>query len=386
MAAPTGCSRSRATISASRVAVSISSNLPRARRGTAGWIERGGTGRYGGNHLRAAARNPGFPTRPGEPPCPHDEVRTAGTQHRRRDRGHVRGPGAVPRPSGPPASGRALHRHGGPAGRRPGAALVDGGHRGPARLEAAAGAAGPGAAGGDERRPRGRGIAHRPARSGLRGPGPALPDEDGGVGPGPPGGRPEARPRGALSAAGTGHGVLRRRRNGGHGRPRRGTAAGRASPARPGPSCGRTSRMRVVIGWRPYDPWPSPVREMLDQFFREVGVRDRGVSAVPINVYEEEEALVIEASMPGVRPEDIELSCVDDVLTIRGRSSVPDREYLHQEMHRTEYLRRVPLPAGCSVDGAEASTELGLLRIRVPKPRPRAPERIRIQITRKNSS
>jgi HSP20 family protein len=125
---------------------------------------------------------------------------------------------------------------------------------------------------------------------------------------------------------------------------------------------------------------------MLDQFFREVGVRDRGVSAVPINVYEEEEALVIEASMPGVRPEDIELSCADEVLTIRGRSSVPDRDYLHQEIYRTEYLRRVPLPAGCSVDGAEASTELGLLRIRVPKPRPRAPERIRIQITRKNSS
>ncbi|HZU15772.1 MAG TPA: Hsp20/alpha crystallin family protein, partial [Candidatus Dormibacteraeota bacterium] len=72
-----------------------------------------------------------------------------------------------------------------------------------------------------------------------------------------------------------------------------------------------------MIGWRPYDPWPSPVREMLDQFFREVGVRDRGVSAVPINVYEEEEALVIEASMPGVRPEDIELSCADEVLTIR---------------------------------------------------------------------
>ncbi len=144
--------------------------------------------------------------------------------------------------------------------------------------------------------------------------------------------------------------------------------------------------MRVVIGWRPYDPWPSPVREMLDQFFREVGIRDRGVSTIPVNVYEEEEALVIEASMPGVKPEDIELSCIDDVLTIRGRSSVPDREYLHQEMHSTEYLRRIPLPGGCLVDEAEASTELGLLRIRVPKPRPRAPERIRIQITRKNAS
>ena len=90
--------------------------------------------------------------------------------------------------------------------------------------------------------------------------------------------------------------------------------------------------------------------------------------------------------MPGVKPEDVELSCVDNVLTIKGQAQVPEREYLHQEIRGHEYARRIPLPGDCRFDAAEASAEHGLVRIRIPKARPRAPEKIRIQITRKEPS
>src|SRR5215471_5026675 len=138
-----------------------------------------------------------------------------------------------------------------------------------------------------------------------------------------------------------------------------------------------------MAGWRPYDPWPSPVREALEQLMHEPRQRTSGPVPMPMNVYEDGDALVVEASLPGVAPDDVELSCVDNVLTIRAQSRVPEREYLHQEMRGVEYLRRISLPADCRFDQAEANAEFGLITIRVPKVRPKAPEKIQIQITRK---
>jgi HSP20 family protein len=141
-----------------------------------------------------------------------------------------------------------------------------------------------------------------------------------------------------------------------------------------------------MAGWRPYDPWPSPVREALEQLMNEPRQRAGGPVPMPMNVYEDGDALVVEASLPGVAPEDVELSSQDGVLTIRARSKVTRREYLHQEIHDVEYLRRISLPADCRFEQAEANVEHGLVTIRVPKVRPKPPEKIRIQITRKQPS
>jgi HSP20 family protein len=132
------------------------------------------------------------------------------------------------------------------------------------------------------------------------------------------------------------------------------------------------------------EPWSSPMRELLEQMLTE-RAQQGGPAPMPVNAYEDDGAVVLEASMPGVKPEDVELNCVDNVLTIRGRSNVAEREYLHQEILGVDYLRRIPLPGDCRFDQAEASAEHGLVRIRVPKASPRAPEKIRIQITRKDS-
>jgi HSP20 family protein len=141
-----------------------------------------------------------------------------------------------------------------------------------------------------------------------------------------------------------------------------------------------------MAGWRPYDPWPSPVREALEQLMNEPRQRSTGPVPMPMNVYEDGDALVVEASLPGVGPDDVELSSQEGVLTIRARGRVAKREYLHQEIHDVEYLRRISLPADCRFEQAEASAEHGVVILRVPKVRPKPPEKIRIQINRKPSS
>ena len=127
------------------------------------------------------------------------------------------------------------------------------------------------------------------------------------------------------------------------------------------------------------------MREALEQLMGESRQRSAGPVPMPMNVYEDGDALVVEASLPGVQPDDVELSCLDGVLTIRARSKVAEREYLHQEMRGVEYLRRISLPADCLFDRAEASAAHGLIAVRVPKAGPKAPEKIRIQITRRDA-
>jgi HSP20 family protein len=123
---------------------------------------------------------------------------------------------------------------------------------------------------------------------------------------------------------------------------------------------------------------------MLEQMMAE----RRGVAAgewMLVNVFEDGDAVVVEAALPRVRPEDVELDCTDNVLTIKGRAQVPEREYLHQEMRPAEYHRQIALPGDCRFEDAQAAVEDGVLTVRVPKVRPRAPERIRIQVNRRDS-
>jgi HSP20 family protein len=104
---------------------------------------------------------------------------------------------------------------------------------------------------------------------------------------------------------------------------------------------------------------------------------------MPINVYEDGGEIVVEAALPGVQPDQVDVSFTDNILTIRARSQVADREYLHQELHGVDYQRQVALPNDCRFEEAAAEVEHGILAVRVPKARPQAPEKIRIQVTRR---
>ena len=137
-----------------------------------------------------------------------------------------------------------------------------------------------------------------------------------------------------------------------------------------------------MIRWRFNDS--NPVRDMLEQMLQAAAHQPaptRG-DPMPINVHQSDGDLFIEAALPGVQPDDIDLSYHDGLLTLRAHSEVPETEYFHQEIRSIEYLRQVMLPVECRYEQAEASLENGILRVRIPKQRPQAPEKIHIQVNR----
>ena len=138
-----------------------------------------------------------------------------------------------------------------------------------------------------------------------------------------------------------------------------------------------------MVRWPFFEP--TPLREVMESLLREQRRRGTRGEPMPVNVSEEPEAVVVEAMIPGVDPDAVEIQGGDGLLTIRATSRVPEREYVHQEIQPIEWLRQLALPPDCRVEEAVASAENGILTIRVPKTRPKAPEKIRIQVQRRQS-
>src|SRR5205807_1654281 len=125
-----------------------------------------------------------------------------------------------------------------------------------------------------------------------------------------------------------------------------------------------------MIRWRFYDN--NPMREMLEQMLhaaQQPAPAGRG-EPMPINVHQSETDLFLVAALPGVAPDDIDISYHDGLLTLRARASVAEAEYFHQEIRGVEYFRQVMLPVECRFEEAEAQLANGMLEVRIPKQRP----------------
>ena len=119
-----------------------------------------------------------------------------------------------------------------------------------------------------------------------------------------------------------------------------------------------------------------------DPFFRPVTSRSTA-RRLPLDVFETPEALVIEAALPGVKPEEVEVSVLGDTLTLTAgsetQSESEDNGYRWREVQRGKVTRSVTLPQGVVAEQATATFENGLLRLSVPKAQPA--DAVRIPVT-----
>ncbi len=121
------------------------------------------------------------------------------------------------------------------------------------------------------------------------------------------------------------------------------------------------------------------LRHAMERLFEEPFLRPRGwllprlweEEALPLDVYQTDDAVVVKTSVPGVGPEDIEISVTGDTLTVRGETKaeeeVKEENYIRRERRLGAFSRQVSLPSGLLPDEAEASFENGVLTITVPK-------------------
>jgi HSP20 family protein len=94
-------------------------------------------------------------------------------------------------------------------------------------------------------------------------------------------------------------------------------------------------------------------------------------------------AYVIQLAMPGVDPKDVEVSWIDNVLTVKGERKADHdttgKDYFVRELAYGAFQRRFELPEGVDVAQVEAKYANGMLEVRVPAPRAATPKMIEVK-------
>jgi HSP20 family protein len=127
-----------------------------------------------------------------------------------------------------------------------------------------------------------------------------------------------------------------------------------------------------------WDPFREAVtlREAMDRLFEDSFVpsgRREGASEktfrLPLDAFVTQDEIVVTADMPGVKPEDVEITLEGDTLTIRGERPGPieNMDYVMRERPYGKFQRTLNINIPVDSDKAEAKYEYGLLTLTIPK-------------------
>ena len=132
------------------------------------------------------------------------------------------------------------------------------------------------------------------------------------------------------------------------------------------------------------------LRDAVDRLFEESVVSpDRlfswsgvGTRAMPLEIYETPDELVVRALTPGVKPDALDVQYHQGVLTLRARTETPqahdDWTWHVREFGYGEMVRTVTLPRDIDIDRAEANFVDGILTLTLPKAEQAKPKQIKI--------
>jgi len=137
------------------------------------------------------------------------------------------------------------------------------------------------------------------------------------------------------------------------------------------------------------NPWVEfdRIRRSFDRFARDYyngsdTQYDRATVFPPINIYEENERLIVKAEIPGVKPKDLNISLEGETLAIKGTRKPNDAKaqnsFHRREIERGSFSRALTLPLKVDPDNVSAIVKNGILTITLNKASDIQPRQIRV--------
>jgi HSP20 family protein len=106
----------------------------------------------------------------------------------------------------------------------------------------------------------------------------------------------------------------------------------------------------------------------------------------PLDLYTTPEAVIAKIAVPGLKPEDIDVSIVDELVTVRGsykdEKETTETGYLMKELERGSFTRSFTLPTAVRAEGATAAYADGLLTVTLPKTEEVKPTHVKVEVGR----
>ena len=140
--------------------------------------------------------------------------------------------------------------------------------------------------------------------------------------------------------------------------------------------------MNVLTRWDPLQE-VLDMRRAMDQIMQRTAADGQQQFDLAMDIYETPDSYEIEASMPGVKPEDVDITLNNNVLTIRGETRAEeeksDKNYHLRERRAGSFIRSITLPSSINPDTIEAHYDNGVLKLRLPKAEEAKPKRIELK-------
>ena len=141
----------------------------------------------------------------------------------------------------------------------------------------------------------------------------------------------------------------------------------------------------AIVRWNPWNDLFN-LHSQMDELFNSTMGRDGGTQNgsdagyLAVDISQTDDAFTIEASVPGFKPDDVEITLEDRVLTIRGtrrdEKEETGKKYVRRERRAVSVSRQIGLPEEVRADEIAADFEDGVLTITVPRAEKAQPRRI----------
>ncbi|WIG58270.1 MAG: hypothetical protein OJF49_001015 [Ktedonobacterales bacterium] len=136
-----------------------------------------------------------------------------------------------------------------------------------------------------------------------------------------------------------------------------------------------------------FDPMESPLplrdvmNRLIDSSFFGMGLPSFPTYRLPVDILETDTSYVVEAALPGFKPEEVEVTAKGGVLTIHAATKRETKEekagnYVRRERYAGEVTRTFEMPGSVDADKVQATYEHGVLTLTIPKSTAASPKRI----------
>jgi len=144
--------------------------------------------------------------------------------------------------------------------------------------------------------------------------------------------------------------------------------------------------MPAIIRW-------SPTREMVrlsdamdrmldDAWMRPMSARAEREMRLPLDVYTTPSEIILTANVPGLKPDEVEITLEGDTLSIHGEFKAPmdNVDYIFQERPYGKFSRTLTINVPVDMNKVEAAFDSGVLTITLPKAEAARPKTIKVEV------
>lgn len=144
----------------------------------------------------------------------------------------------------------------------------------------------------------------------------------------------------------------------------------------------------AIVRW---DPWRSmtTLQDRINRLFEELSAPQREEDDVTmsawrpaVDIYDQEDAIVIKAELPGLTKEDISIEMKENKLILKGErieeKEINEENYYRRERSVGSFHRVFTLPTGIDPEKVSANFKDGILKVEIPKAEETKPKRITI--------